>query len=94
MDGQQLLIARGHQDDVGESIVCAGISAVMWALAIAAREEESNANLWTGDGEIRILAPRGERLDAMFDMAVTGLEAMRDKYQGRIAIDKKVRTRV
>lgn len=86
LEGWQCMQTQGHQEDIGESIVCAGISSIMFSLIIAARDEDEGTKTHMADGLMRIMARRSPRLDAFFDMALAGLGAMAEKYPVRVVV--------
>ena len=86
---RQYIVTKGHQQDVGESLYCAGISALMCTLACAAAEEQgADARMENGDGMKAVSAKRSDRLDAMFDCTYRGLKAMSIKWPERVTVSK------
>ena len=91
--GRHTLTVKGHAGEApaGQDIVCAGVSAIVQALGGVLR-------LMSGHGDVRPLvirmdsgdaeiAAEGSEADAVFLMALVGLEQIRMTYPERVAID-------
>ena len=92
------LAAEGHagQAEAGHDIVCAGISALTEALALALEDDQKRGRVQADiridekSGSLRVhAAPRfGQemRIRAYYRMAMIGLKAIEDEWPGNIKI--------
>lgn len=64
----------------GKDIVCAGVTAVTYALALFLEKLDEGAKLRLDPGDAHIVCRRGDRAAAAFDMAVCGYLAIANSY--------------
>ena len=87
-----LLMLNGHANyaDHGEDIVCAGASAVVYAL-LGWLENNSEdlgyVNADVHEGDVKIACEGGEKTAAVFEMTAIGLLQLADSYPDHVAID-------
>lgn len=77
------LAVEGHagQDEQGKDIVCAGVSAISFALLGYLAQCDAEIDHLTGcSGSISVDCTGGEQVEAAFDMAMTGYLQISERY--------------
>lgn len=91
-DGYYRLALDGHADykAAGEDIVCAGISALVYALMgflEINRDKTSHQHIEYESGKVRIFAVGNEIIGGAFQMALTGLEMIANGYPKHLSVN-------
>lgn len=89
-DGRHFLTVTGHAGyaEYGQDIVCAGVSAVSFALL--AFLEQEGVRFDTAEavsGALDVACMGSDRVDAAFDMALAGYNLIADNYPDCVDLD-------
>jgi uncharacterized protein YsxB (DUF464 family) len=81
------LSVTGHAGyaEAGKDIVCAGVSAITFAL-LGYLNQEANVECQYSDGEISVDCVGGENVKAAFSMALAGYTQMAEEYPKHVAV--------
>lgn len=77
------IVGHAGYAPAGEDIVCAGISAITFALAGSLDE---NADIRMDDGDVVITSPKTDKTTALFGMAVVGYGQHRETFPDYVTL--------
>ena len=84
------LSVTGHAnyDEYGKDIVCAGVTAITYALAcyIADKLDDDRADISMDDGAVYIVCEDDDNIAAAFEMALIGYDLIARKYPEYVAL--------
>ncbi len=82
-EGKVVITAEGHSGyaPFGEDIVCAGISALMFAAASAAAELNNGEICELKNGYMKVILPLNERTELLINSLKSGFENIALKYE-------------
>ena len=85
----QRLWIRGHASygPAGGDIVCAGVSAVAYALLGYLANCAPDSRVTEKPGELRVVCRAGEKALCGFEMARAGMELIAEKYPGYVMVE-------
>lgn len=86
--GGHRLEIMGHAEHgpAGRDIVCAGVSAISWALLGYLDGRGLLEDAWADKGAMRLDIREEDRAQAALEMAMTGYQQLREKYPQNVGI--------
>ena len=86
--GGHRLEITGHAQHgpAGQDIVCAGVSAISWALLGYLDGRGMLEDAWADKGAMLLYIRDGDRAQAAIEMAMTGYQLLREKYPQNVGI--------
>jgi len=85
-----VLIGHANYDNAGKDIVCAGASAIVYALLGWLENNEDDLeyiNADVHDGNVQVACAGGDRTAAAFEMTIIGLEQLAEAYPDHVQIN-------
>ena len=80
------IVGHAQHGPAGQDIVCAGVSAISWALLGYLDGRGMLEDAWADKGAMLLYIRDGDRAQAAIEMAMTGYQQLREKYPQNVGI--------
>ena len=80
------IVGHAQHGPAGQDIVCAGVSAISWALLGYLDGRGLLEDAWADKGAMLLYIRSGDRAQAAIEMAMTGYQQLREKYPQNVEV--------